>query len=222
MNVKIMLSIAIFQFMALCYSSAQSNNVAQKATKETSLKSVVVSGYVNDWILDMKRNTYNGFYLQANSGQLMIMFPEHMANELRQTIKIGNTLTVNGLETKDSLGVIKINLESVTIDGTTITVSPPYLPGMAPANENVTGTAKIMELQKHISGKITGYILDNKTILRLGPNIVNELSKRLVIGTTITYAGIKSATGSGEDAWATYTVILCKTITIDGKEYLTQ
>ena len=217
-----MLSTVIFLFMAICFNThAQSESPGSNSQKEV-LSQTIVSGYVTDWLVSVKENKIDGFYLQTNNDKLMVMFPSHMGSELRQEIRTGNTITVNGFETKDSLGVTKINMVSVTIEGKTINITSPFIEGTMPAPELINGFAKIRELQKNVDGKVTGYILDNKTILRLAPNISNELIRMLVVGATVSYSGTKSDSGSGEDAWASYTIIRCQTIIMNGKEYLTQ
>jgi len=217
-----MRTIITILFMACClHSHAQSEIQGSDLQKKALSKTIVVSGYITDWIENTKDYLLDGFNFQANEEKLMVMFPVHMSKELRRTIKTGNTITISGLETKDSLGVIKIDLVSVTNDGITIEVSPPFLPGVAPMVETINGKATIRELQKNVDGKISGYILDNKTILRLAANISNELIRLLVAGATVSYSGIKSNGGSGEDAWASYTIIRCQSIFIDGKQYLT-
>jgi hypothetical protein len=222
MRIKMLFTTVIVLLMAIHFNSyAQSEKHGSKARKETLPQAVVVSGYVTEWLVNSKKDVYDGFYLRTIDEKLMVMFPVHMGSELRQAIRIGKTIAVNGIETKDTLGVKKINLASVTIDGKTIQVDPSILAGATPANEIINGTAKIRELQKNVDGKVTGYILDNKTILRLAPNIGNELVRLLVAGATISYSGIKSDSGSGGDAWASYTIINCQTITIKGKQYLT-
>ena len=222
MNAKILHTTLIVLLMAIGFNTyAQTKNPSQKKEKETLHQTKVVSGNVTDWLVSSNENVVNGFYLQTNNDKLMVMFPIHMGNELRQEIIIGNAITVNGLETKDTLGVTKINMVSATIEGKTIKITAPFLPGTMPAPEMINGTAKIRELQKNINGKISGYILDNKTILRVTSNISNELTRMLVAGTTISYIGIKSDAGSGEDAWSTYTIILCQSIIINNKQFLT-
>lgn len=223
MNIKIMRTTVIFLFMAFCFNThAQSENPVSKSEKEALSQTIVASGYITDWIENTKDYLFDGFNLQTNDEKMMVMFPTHMGSELRQEIKIGNTITVNGFETKDSLGVTKINMVSVKVEGKTIQVSPPLLAGAAPVNEIINGGAKIRELQKNVDGKISGYVLDNKTILRLAPNVSNELTRMLVVGATLSYSGIKTSSGSGEDAWASYTIIRCQTIIMNGKQYLTQ
>ena len=221
MNAKILHTIIVL-VMAIDFNTyAQTKVSTPKAQKETLPQVIVVSGNVTDWLVSSNENVVNGFYLQTNNDKLMVMFPIHMGNELRQEIIIGNAITVNGLETKDTLGVTKINMVSATIEGKTIKITAPFLPGTMPAPEMINGTAKIRELQKNINGKISGYILDNKTILRVTSNISNELTRMLVAGATISYIGIKSDAGSGEDAWSTYTIILCQSIIINNKQFLT-
>ena len=88
--------------------------------------------------------------------------------------------------------------------------------------ELVNSSGKIIELQKDKQGKVKGFILENKTILRVCPSVAEQLTKLAVVGTSITYSGDKKALCTGEATAETYTIIHCKTITINGKQYLTK
>ncbi len=91
-----------------------------------------------------------------------------------------------------------------------------------PAEEAVNGSSKIIELQKDKRGKVNGFILENKTILRVSAKISEQLEKIVKISDVISYSGAKKHLHNGEVAAETYTIIHCKTITINGKEYLTK
>jgi hypothetical protein len=192
--------------------------IQQKAVRRTDF----LTGVVSDWIMNVKEYVYDGFYLQTQTEKIIVIFPTSMANDLRRDVKVGNTISVKGIRGNDTLGIKRINLISVIVDGQTIPNNPVMLADSLVAGETVYGSAKIIAFQKNTDGKISGYVLDNKTILRVGPNINSELERALVLGANLTYSGIKSGSGSGEDAWSTYAVIVCQTITIHGKQYLTR
>lgn len=192
--------------------------IKQKATQRASY----VTGVVSDWIMNVKEYVYDGFYFQTESEKYIVTFPTAIVNELRKDVKVGNTISVKGIRGDDTLGLKRINLISVTVDGQTTPNNPAAVSDSLVTTELVNGKAKIKDFQKNVDGKISGYVLDNKTILRVSPNTSKELEKLLVKGVDVSYSGIKSDSGSGEDAWSTYAVIQCQTIAVNGKQYLTK
>jgi hypothetical protein len=145
-----------------------------------------------------------------------------MGVELTTTIKTGNTITVNGVEKTTLQGAKEIKLVSITANGTTINETPVVKPAKPVTEEFLNGNGKISEIQKDKQGKVKGYILDNKTILRISPNVAQQLNTLAIAGIAISYSGTKQALHTGEVAVAGYTIIRCKTITVNGKQYLTK
>jgi len=223
LKTKLMFTSAIVLAITIHFHIYAQSEPAGQLTQPATLKHVdTYSGLLTDWILSIQKYVYVGFYLQTSGEKFMVMFPANMTDKLRKAVKVGNTITVNAIEINDTLGIRRLNLVNVIVDGETLQGNPPVVTDSLAAAEIIDGNAKIRELQKNVEGKITGYILDNKTILRIAPNINTGLDKLLIVGAGISYSGTKSYSGSGEDAWASYTIIRCQRITINGKEYLTQ
>ena len=145
-----------------------------------------------------------------------------MGSELTTAIKTGSTISVNGVEKTSPQGEKEIKLVSVTVDGKIINEAPPVKPATPPVEELINGNGKISELQKDKQGKVKGFMLDNKTILRMPPEVAQQLNTLAIVGTNISYSGIKKILHNGEATAVSYTIIRCKTITINGKQYLTK
>jgi len=218
----IKLTTAIVLLMSIAFiSSAQTKTTKPKENEKPLQQVTAFTGQVSGWV-NNDDFVYNGFYLQTASTKFLVNFPTHMGNELTTAIKTGNTILVNGVEKTSPQGEKEIKLVSITANGTTINETPPVKPATPSAAEFINGSGKISELQKDKQGKIKGYILDNKTILRIPANVAQQLNKKAIEGVAISYSGAKQMLHTGEVAVASYTIIHCKTITINGKEYLTK
>jgi hypothetical protein len=219
---KIIFATAMVLLMAVAFTSNAQKKPGEPKAKEQPLQQVTAfSGEVISWV-NNDDYVYNGFCLQTSSTKFLVHFPAHMGRELTAAIKTGNTITVNGVENTTPSGEKEIKLVSVTANGTTINEKPPVKPTTPPAEEFINSSGKISELQKGKQGEVKGYILDNKTILRVSPNVAQQLKTLAIAGANISYSGEKQILHNGEVAMDSYTIIHCKTITINGKEYLTK
>jgi len=222
MKSKILLATAIVLLMSIAYISNAQTKAPQPKQKEKPLQQVTTfTGQAGDWV-NNDDYVFNGFYLQTSSTKYLVNFPTHMGKELTTAIKTGNTISVNGVEQTTPQGEKAIKLVSITANGTTINETPPVKPATPPKEEFLNGSGKISELQKDKQGKVKGYILDNKTILRIPPNVAQQLNKVAVAGAAISYSGSKQVLHDGEVALDSYNIIHCKTITLNGKQYLTK
>ncbi|MFZ4398909.1 MAG: hypothetical protein ACOYO1_02655 [Bacteroidales bacterium] len=217
MKTKIIFTTMIMAFLFVVYA-AEAQDHKRDAKKENKILKQVnaFSGKVGEWINNVNY-VYDGFYLQTNTGNLLIRFSTYMGSQLTTALKTGSTISVNGVDNKKNK---EIKLISVTTDGITIYDTPPVTIPKVAANEFIKENAKIIEIQKDKKGKLKGFLLDNKSILRMKLNSTDELMKLTVVGANISYTGVKTFLHNGEVASVSYSIIYCKTITINGKQYL--
>jgi len=222
MKPKFILAIAMVFFMVIAFNGYAQKKQIKPKPKEQPLQQVsTFTGQVSGWV-NNDDYVYNGFYLQSGTTGFLVNFPSHMGIEITTAIKTGNTVTVNGVQKMSPQGGNEIKMVSITANGTTINETPPVKSATLPPEEFINGSGKISELQKDKAGTIKGYILDNKTILRISPNVAQQLNTLAVPSASIKYSGTKQFLHSGEVAVESYTIIHCKTITVNGKEYLTK
>ncbi|MEI6682217.1 MAG: hypothetical protein WCO44_06295 [Bacteroidota bacterium] len=222
MKVKVFFTAVIILFVVYATTSfAQHKPHAPGADKKPLQQITAFPGQVTGWV-NNDDFIYEGFYLQSGNTKYMVKFPTHMGIELTAAVKTGNTATVNGVEKASATGEKEINLVSILADGKTINESTPAKVATPPAKELTTASGKITLLQKDRHGKVNGFILENKTILRVSQPVAEQILKLAVVGTTISCTGEKQNLHNGEATAEVYTIIRCKTITINGKQYLTK
>ncbi|MEI8202848.1 MAG: hypothetical protein WCH34_07545 [Bacteroidota bacterium] len=201
--------------------NAQPKHQIKKKQIKTEHKVVAFIGKFDSWVFN-NDYVYDGFYLQSGEDKFLVKFPKHMGYQLTTVIKPGSIITVSGIRTTDTLNKKEINLVSVYTEDRNISDSLSREAVIKPKSESISGMSKIIELQKNKSHKIFGYVLENKTILRISPKIAHQLHKLATVGTDITYSGIKTSLNQGEVAVNDYFVVHCKSITINSKQYVSK
>jgi len=217
---KIMLATAIVLLSAIAFTgNAQKKSDVAKEKEVPLQKITTYTGEVQEWV-NNDDFLLNGFYLQTIDTRYLVTFLPNMGSTLRANIKTENTISVNGIEQTTRNGVKVIQLESlIAANGVKVNVTPPDNSEKPSVLEYKKGSGTITDLQQDNQGKVIGYIVDNSTILCLPPNVIQQLSTMNLRGTTVSYNGSLQVLNHGEFPVNDYSVIHCKTITINGKEY---
>lgn len=217
MRLKITSSIAIFTLMSIAIithaqPAQQSLRTANIPLRQTS----VFTGQVTGWVSN-EDFFYNGFYLQTENGKYLVKFSPRIGNKLTSAFKIGSNISINAVELPEPTDKDIIQLVNITTNGVNIYDSPPTV--LAPVEEFIFGSGKINQLQENKPGDVTGFILSDNTILRMPSYAAEQLNKIALVGTYVTYSG-NQILRKGEFAPVYYTIVQCKTITIDERQYL--
>lgn len=193
-----------------------------RGPRQQQLQQVVVyTGQVGEWVTN-DDYVYDGFYLQTAQEKLPVKFPPHLGTQLTTAVKKGSNITINGTAEVNPWGEKEIRMVSITANGQTIYDTPPATPLSPPVETLMTGSGKITALQKNREGMVNGYILDNKTIIRVPPHIAMQLSQIAVAGSDVSFTGMKKTTQNGEATTGNYTIVHAQTITVNGTQYLTR
>jgi len=178
------------------------------------------TGTVNEWI-NNDDYVYDGFYLQTTAGKLLVKFAPHMGAQIVKAIKTGNTVSVNGTSSVNPEGIREIHMVTIMANGQTITDVPPAAP-IAPEDAGaINGKGKITGLRLDKEGRVNGFVVDSKIILKTPPHIAAQLNALLTTGSDISFTGIKKQGNNGEAMADNYSIVHCQTITINGTQYLT-
>lgn len=119
------------------------------------------------------------------------------------------------------MGEKEVRMINLTSGSNTITdtTTPPAMP---PVETYITGKGKITQLQTNREGMVNGLVVDNKTILRVPPPVAIQLNTIAQKNASIAYTGMKKASNRGEVSAADYTIVNCKTIMVNGQQYIVQ
>lgn len=192
----------------------------QPAPGEQGLRVVsIVTGKVvklqgnNDFVFD-------GFYMISGSDSLLVKFPANMGSQISPLVKTGNQVTASGVSETSSPTAKEMRMVSITAGGKTLTDNQSATP-ITPAQETtVTGSGKVISLQTDRKGRVSGVFIDNKTILRFPPHVSGQLENIIAKDAAISYSGSQKNKDQGEVLLEDYKVIHCKTITVNGQQYL--
>jgi len=191
-----------------------------RETERETLKVITpVSGKLESFTYN-KDFTCNGFLLSSGNGKMEVKFPPHLAKEITMVAKAGSTVTVSGTQDINLLGVAEMKMVSLTVSGRTINDTPPAIPVVPTAENSISGSGKIASLQKTAMGDTSGFILDDKTILKIPQHMAQQLNQLLQVGSKISYSGNLKTAQQGEVVNGNYKVVHCQTVSVNGTQYL--
>ena len=205
----------LFFLLYFLFPVAINAQPGKKRAKASALP-VAISGTITEWTHN-DDFLYDGFYLQSD-GAYFVKIPAHMA---RAVYDCGNTVTVEGTLKYSPEGVREIKMSSVRGNGSIAYNMPaPRLRAMA-LSEIVSGTGTATQLQLNKKGDVSGYFLDNGAILRVPPHVARQLTQLIQSNTVLEYTGIVKTLKEGEMSKGDNTIICCKSLIINGVQYLT-
>ncbi len=163
---------------------------------------------------------YDGFYMLSNGDSLLVKFPPHLGAQITSVAKAGTTVSLTGVMNTAPRGEKEVRMLTLTAGGTTLADTTART-AQPPADTYVSGNGTVTALQTNREGTVNGVVVDGKTILRIPPHIANQLTALKANG-TVAYTGMKKPVTSGEISAANYAIVHCKTITVNGTQYLVQ
>ena len=165
---------------------------------------------------------YDGFYMLSNNDNLLVRFPPHLGMQITDAVKQGSTVTVNGVYNVAPMGEKEVRMVTINANGKTIVDAAPPAPQTQPVETYVSGNGTITQLQTNREGEVSGAIIDDKIILRMPPHVARQLNNVLRNNTKVLYTGMKKQGSNGEATTGNYAIVHCKTITLNGQQYLVE
>ena len=213
-----MISIAIASLMSVTISNYAQEAQLNSPLEYKPLQQVkLFSGKVTSWVSNQDY-FYDGFFLQTENEKYLVKFSPRLGKQLTSVLKIGASISVNAVDAQDGSEKNAIRLVSITTNEVSISDNAA---AAVPSEEPIFGSGMIVQLQENELGQVKGLILFDKTILRFPLNTAEQLNKIAVVGTFVSYTG-NHILRNGEFAPVHYTIVQCKTITIDEKQYLVE
>jgi hypothetical protein len=163
---------------------------------------------------------YDGFYLQTAQDSVLVKFPGHQGAQITPLVKAGSAVTVNGILEYPPFGGKEVRMVSLTINGQTIYDTPPAAPPAPPSDTFVNGNGKVVGTQTDREGRMNGLLLDNRTVLRIPPDIAGQLVDLARNDSQVAWSGMQKTPQSGEVAANDIKIVHCTTISINGQQFL--
>jgi len=179
-----------------------------------------ISGTLTDYTAANDDQVYDAFTLKSSAGTETVRFPRHLAQALMAAAKAGSQVTLSGFRDTDPEGRTALHLVSLTAGGQTVRDTPPVRPTTPPTEETTTVRGTVQRLAQDPSGRTSGLVINDGTILRLPPDAAAQLADKLKVGATVAATGALRAPVAGEVAAKQVRVVRAQTITLDGVQFL--
>lgn len=180
-----------------------------------------VSGTVGQWtgnddaILD-------GFTLSSSSGTpTTVKFPPHLGQQVQKAIKTGSSVSVTGFSETTPQGETRFRMNSLTAGKTTVFDAPPAPRTTAPETPTMTTvTGKISDYRLNRDGRVSGLVLDDKTVVSIPPHVAYQLTDLAKKGSAITVQGYPKILHDGQVQLEKVNILRASVLTINGQQYL--
>ena len=136
---------------------------AQKKQKGQLEQVTTISGSIADWTYNDDFE-YDGLYLNTGNAKVFVKFPAHLGQQIRA---LGNNLSVSGVFKFNREGVQELKMVSMSGKGQTVYDQKPMRNTVSVQETFVNGEGKVSQIQVNKKGVVSGYILDNKVVLRI-------------------------------------------------------
>ncbi|WP_080239128.1 hypothetical protein [Spirosoma rigui] len=170
---------------------------------------------------------FDGFVLNttgkssAAGSATTVKFPPHLGQQVQQSIKSGSSVRVTGFSETSPAGESIFRMTSLTAGKSTVVDTPPALPApetTAPAL--VTETGKVADYRLGRDGRVNGFVLDNRTVVRVPPHVAFQLTNLAKKGSTMTVQGYPLPLRTGQVQLEKTNVLRASVLTINGQQYL--
>ncbi len=169
----------------------------------------------DDFILD-------GFTLNVGSGPATtVKFPPHLGTQVQKAIKASSSVSVTGFSETAPTGETRFRMNSLTAGKVTVLDAPPVRPTTPPDSPALTTvTGKIADYRFDRGGRVSGLVLDDKTVVSIPPHVAHQLTDLAKKGSAITVQGYPKPLRDGQVQLEKINVLRASVVTINGQQYL--
>ena len=180
-----------------------------------------VSGTVGQWIGNDDA-ILDGFMLTSGSGSpTPVKFPPHLGQQVQKAIKSGSSVSVTGFSETTPQGETRFRMNSLTAGKTTVFDAPPTPRTTTPETPTLTTvTGKISDYRLNRDGRVSGLVLDDKTIVSIPPHVAYQLADLAKKGSAITVQGYPKTIHDGQVQLEKVNILRASVLTINGQQYL--
>jgi hypothetical protein len=110
------------------------------------------------------------------NGNTLITFPPHVGSVLNSVLKTGESVQVSGYSSQTASGMQRIELQTISIGGKTLSVPQPG------QFTSYSGSGKVIQLNYNREGEIDGFLLDNGVFAKTPPAFTASLGSTVSVG----------------------------------------
>jgi hypothetical protein len=167
----------------------------------------------DDYILD-------GFTLNAGGVTTTVKFPSHLGQQVQQAIKPGSNVSVSGYSEPSRQGETRFRLNSLTAGKTTVFDTPPARSATPETPTLTSVTGKIADYRLNREGRVSGLVLDDKTVVTIPSHVAYQLTELAKKGNSITVQGYPRTVRDGQVQLEKVNILRASVLTINGQQYL--
>ncbi|GAB4017344.1 hypothetical protein [Spirosoma koreense] len=179
-----------------------------------------VSGTVGQWIGNDEA-ILDGFTLTNGSATTTVKFPPHLGQQVQKATKPGGSVSITGYAETTPTGETLFRMNSLTAGKTTVLDSPPMPATTAPETPSITTVSgKIADYRLNREGRISGLVMEDKTIVTIPPHVAYQLADLAKKGSAITVQGYAKPIHDGQVQLDKLNILRASVLTINGQQYL--
>ncbi|MFD2570594.1 hypothetical protein ACFSUS_08120 [Spirosoma soli] len=163
---------------------------------------------------------FDGFMLNAGSGIVTVKFPPHLGQQIQKLVKTGTTVSVTGTAETSPRGESTFHMNSLTAGKTTVLDAPPTEPVTPPVETLTNVSGKITDYRVDREGRVNGFVLDDKTVIRVPGHAAYQLTNLATKGTSISVQGYPKTIRNGQVQLEKVNIVRASVVTINGQQYL--
>lgn len=180
----------------------------------TTIKGTVVNPIANEEF------EYNGLLVRTSKGDVSVMFPPHLGETIISSAKNGASVTITGDENTNPEGKKIFRLNSIEVNGKLISDTPPVAPLINESQEQKSFSANIKQLNYGLEKEVRGFTLSSGERVSIAPHIAQQLASQLKSGEKVVVTGFVEPKRPGVMYSQKATLIMARTLNINGQTYL--
>jgi hypothetical protein len=125
------------------------------------------------------------------NGNTLVTFPPHVGLALNSALKAGENVEVSGYGSPTPSGMQRIELQTISIGGKTLTVPQPG------QFTSYSTSGKVIQLNYNREGDVDGFLLDNGVFAKTPPPFSAALGSMVSVGSRVSLTGYSHQTMGG-------------------------
>lgn len=179
-----------------------------------------LTGTVGQWVGNDDA-ILDGFTINTGSSTTTVKFPPHLGQQVQKAVKPGSSISVTGYSETGPQSNANFRMNSLTSGKTTVTDAPPTPQTTTPETPTLTTVSgKILDYRLNRAGRVSGLVLDDKTVVTIPPHVAYQLTDLAKKGSAVTVQGYPKSVRDGQVQLEKVNILRASVLTIGGQQYL--